>query len=183
MADQESFEDFYLGTRLRLLRQLSLMTGDREQAEDALQEAYVRAWLRWVKVAALESPEGWVRTVAWRIAVSQHRHHVTGSAKVRRFFRRDEVVADPTPNRDSSLDLATAMARLRPEHRRALVLFEVCGLSLAQVAAETGVPEGTVKSRLSRARAALGQLLGDGYQPADLPSRGERQQGMGARVS
>jgi RNA polymerase sigma-70 factor (ECF subfamily) len=183
MADQEAFEDFYLGTRLRLLRQLSLMTGDREQAEDVLQEAYVRAWLRWGKVAGLESPEGWVRTVAWRVAVSQHRHHVTGAAKVRTFFRRDEVVPDPTPKSDSALDLAAAMTRLKPEHRRALVLFEVCGLSLAQVAAETGVPEGTVKSRLARARAALGQMLGDGYQPAGVAAPGEQQHGMGAAVS
>src|SRR5438045_465363 len=51
MADPEAFEEFYLGTRLRLLRQLTLMTGDRQQAEDVLQEAYVRAWLRWPKVA------------------------------------------------------------------------------------------------------------------------------------
>lgn len=183
MADQEAFEEFYLGTRLRLLRQLSLMTGDREQAEDVLQEAYVRAWLRWGKVAGLESPEGWVRTVAWRVAVSQHRHQMTGLAKVRRFFRRDEAAVDPTPNSDSALDLAAAMNRLRPEHRRALVLFEVCGLSLAQVAAETGVPEGTVKSRLARARAALGQMLGDGYQPAGVAAPGGQQQGMGAALS
>jgi RNA polymerase sigma-70 factor (ECF subfamily) len=185
MADQGAiaFEEFYLGTRLRLLRQLSLMTGDRQQAEDALQEAYVRAWLRWGKVSRLESPEGWVRTVAWRVAISQHRHSVTGSDLVRRYLRRAEAVADPATNSDSALDLSAALARLRPEHRRTLVLFEVCGLSVAQVAAETGVAEGTVKSRLARARTTLGQLLGAVYQPLGGSSPGDREPGMEARLS
>lgn len=183
MADPEAFEEFYLGTRLRLLRQLALMTGDRQQAEDVLQEAYVRAWLRWPKVARLESPEGWVRTVAWRVAVSQHRHAVTGSDRVRRFFRRDDAVSDPALDRDRALDLAEAMSRLTPEHRRTLVLFEMCGLTVAQVARETDVAEGTVKSRLARARRTLGQLLGDGYQqPAGVRAPRAQQQGAGASV-
>lgn len=182
MADPGAFEEFYLGTRLRLLRQLTLMTGDRQQAEDVLQEAYVRAWLRWAKVAHLESPEGWVRTVAWRVAVSQHRHTETGRDRVRRMFRREDVVSDPAPGRDSALDLAAALGRLTPEQRRALVLFEVCGLSVAQVALETDVAEGTVKSRLARARHALAQLLGESYQPSAVPAPGGHRDGMGASV-
>jgi RNA polymerase sigma-70 factor (ECF subfamily) len=183
MADQGAFEEFYLGTQLRLLRQLSLMTGDREQAEDVLQEAYVRAWLRWEKVSRLESPEGWVRTVAWRVAISQRRHAMTGADRVRSLFRRNEAVADPTPNSDSALDLTAALARLGPEHRRTLVLFEVCGLSVAQVATETGVAEGTVKSRLARSRVALGQLLGDGYLPGEESSPADREPGMEVHLS
>lgn len=182
MADPGAFEEFYLGTRLRLLRQLTLMTGDRQQAEDVLQEAYVRAWVRWGKVGRLESPEAWVRTVAWRVAVSQHRHAASGADRVRRFFPRADVVSDPGPARDSAIDLAAALARLTPEHRRALVLFELCGLSVAQVALETEVAEGTVKSRLARARAALGQLLGAGYQTSGFDEPGERRQGWGAAV-
>ncbi len=171
--DQRSFEDFYVGTRVRLLRQLAMMTGDAEQAADVLQEAFVRAWQRWDKVSGLESPEGWVRTVAWRVAISQHRHSMVGADRIRRLFGSHGQVDDHTDRRVEAMDLQTALARLSPEHRRVLVLHEMCGLSVREVAAETGVPEGTVKSRLSRARDAMTDALGRGYPSSPSPEGAE----------
>jgi RNA polymerase sigma-70 factor (ECF subfamily) len=174
MSDQQAFDEFYLQTRLHLLRQLTMMTGDQEQAADVLQEAYARAWQRWRRVSTLADPAAWVRTVAWRVAVSQHRRTVLARDKLRRFFA-PEPVMDPTPARDQTLDLWAALGLLTPEHRRALVLYEMCGLSVAQVAAETGVAEGTVKSRLSRARAALLAALGPAYLDGAPGPAGERR--------
>jgi len=162
MVDELEFDTFYLGTRLRLLRQLTMMTGDAEQAADVLQEAYARAWQRWHRVSTLADPAGWVRTVAWRVAVSQHRRSLVAADRLRRFFG-PEAALDRTPDRDQAIDLHGALRLMSPEHRRALVLYEMCGLSVGQVAAETGVAEGTVKSRLARARAALAAVLGPGY--------------------
>ena len=73
MPDQSSFDAFYATTRDRLFRQLTVMTADPEQAQDALQEAYSRAWQRWTRVSRMDDPAAWVRTVAWRVAVSHHR--------------------------------------------------------------------------------------------------------------
>ena len=160
MSDQDDFDEFYTGSRLRLLRQLTLMTGDPEQAADVLQEAYSRAWQRWRRVSRLNDPAAWVRTVAWRVAVSQHRRALVATDKLRR-FRTSEV--DSRPWTEEHLDLQRALGALSTEHRRALVLYEMCGLSVPEVAAETGVPVGTVKSRLSRARAALAAALGPAY--------------------
>lgn len=173
MSDQAAFDEFYLGTRLHLLRQLTMMTGDREVAADVLQEAYARAWQRWRRVSRLSDPAAWVRTVAWRVAISQHRRSLVASDRLRRFFA-PEVTADPTPVSDRALDLRAALRLLSPEHRRVLVLYEMCGLSIAQVAAETDVAEGTVKSRLARARAALAAALGPQYAgvPADTGPEG-----------
>ena len=162
MLDERAFDEFYLGTRLHLLRQLTMMTGDVEQAADVLQEAYARAWQRWGHVSTLAEPAAWVRTVAWRVAVSQHRRSLVAADKFRRFLV-PEAVLDRTPDRDDTIDLRRALRLLSPEHRRALVLYEMCGMSVAQVAAETGVAEGTVKSRLARARTAVGTLLGRDY--------------------
>ncbi len=162
MGDQAAFDEFYLGTRLHLLRQLTMMTGDGEQASDVLQEAYARAWHRWRRVSKLSDPAAWVRIVAWRVAISQHRRSLVASDRLHRYFV-PEVAADPTPASDAALDLRAALELLSPEHRRALVLYEMCGLSIAQVAAETEVPEGTVKSRLARARATLAAVLGPQY--------------------
>jgi RNA polymerase sigma-70 factor (ECF subfamily) len=174
VADQRDFDEFYVGTRVRLLRQLTAMTGDAEQAADVLQEAYARAWQRWRRVSGFDEPAAWVRVVAWRIAVSQHRRAVVGRDRSRRFFGASEAV-DLPPHSDEVLDIRTALRQLSPEHRRALVLYEMCGLSVPQVAAETGVAEGTVKSRLARARAALAARLGADYLDvtADAAVEGE----------
>lgn len=177
MADQGSFDGFYLGTRVQLLRQLTMMTGDAEQAADALQEAYARAWVRWDRVSGLESPAAWVRTVAWRVAISQHRRSMVASDRLRRFFALEGAV-DETPVRDEVLDLRAALRLLSPEHRRALVLYEMCGLSIAQVAAETEVAEGTVKSRLARGRSALAAAMGPTYVTAGVSDRAA-ERGMG----
>lgn len=165
MVGEGDFDEFYLVSRPRLLRQLTVMTGDAEQATDVLQEAYTRAWQRWRRVSRLDNPEAWVRTVAWRVAVSQHRRTLVAADRLRRLFGPAEVVTQPA-HRDVVLDIRAALRQLSPEHRRALVLYEMCGLSVPQVAAETGVAEGTVKSRLSRARAALEAALGDDYLTA-----------------
>jgi RNA polymerase sigma-70 factor (ECF subfamily) len=166
MVDEGGFDEFYLVSRPRLLRQLAMMTGSADQAADALQEAYTRAWQRWRRVSRLDNPEAWVRTVAWRVAVSQHRRTIVAADKMRRLFKPADAIDQPVRS-DEVLDIREALGQLSPEHRRALVLYEMCGLSVPEVAAETGVPVGTVKSRLSRARAALEAALGAGYLTAE----------------
>ena len=163
MNEPQAFDEFYLGTRLHLLRQLTMMTGDAEQAADVLQEAYARAWQRWRRVSHLADPAAWVRTVAWRVAISQHRRSLVAADRFRRLLIAEATI-DRAHDQEEALDLRAALRALSPEHRRALVLYEMCGLSVPQVAAETGVPEGTVKSRLARARTALAAALGPDYQ-------------------
>ena len=165
MADPASFDEFYVGTRSATLRQLTAMTTDPELAADVVQEAYARAWQRWGRVSQLADPRAWVRTVAWRLAVSHHRR----ASVARRFL---PVIGRPESDRvagadESRLDVEDALRRLPPEHRRALVLHDLVGLTISEVATETGVPDGTVKSRLSRARANLLALLGEDYVSDD----------------
>jgi RNA polymerase sigma-70 factor, ECF subfamily len=173
MPDSDSFDEFYLATRLSVLRQLTVMTADRELAADVVQEAYSRAWQRWSHVATLGDPRAWVRTVAWRIAVSQHRRTAVAARLIPQLRRRAEVEGGDSA--EECMDVEDALRRLPDEHRRALVLHEMCGMSVKEVAEETGTAEGTVKSRLSRARANLAAALGEGYQPGPVVkvSKGE----------
>ncbi|WP_107775142.1 RNA polymerase sigma factor [Nocardioides sediminis] len=169
MADEASFDEFYLSTREAVLRQLTAMTLDRELAADAVQEAYARAWQRWPRVSRLAEPSAWVRTVAWRLAISQFRRR----AVARRMLRRLQLERDPMEveaSADVAIDVVTALRALSAEHRRVLVLHELVGLSVREVAAETGVAEGTVKSRLSRARERLGVALGPEYLAGPAPA-------------
>lgn len=73
MPDAESFDDFYRTTRARTCACIYALTGDLAEAQDATQEAYIRAWERWRNVGEYADPEAWVRTVAWRVAASQWR--------------------------------------------------------------------------------------------------------------
>jgi RNA polymerase sigma-70 factor (ECF subfamily) len=164
MADRATFDEFYVGTRDRVLRQLTVMTTDPELAGDVVQEAYARAWQRWSRVSGLDDPAAWVRTVAWRVAVSHFRRVSVASRRLTRLTREQEHRLQEES--DTRLDVEAALRRLTAEHRRVLVLHEMVGLTVAQIAAETGVAEGTVKSRLFRARAQLVAALGGEYSAA-----------------
>ncbi len=151
------FDAFYVASRRRLLGQLALMTGDADQAQDVVQEAFVRAWQHWDRLRTLDNPEAWVRTVAWRLAVSRWRR----SRRAVRLYPRVAVAeASPPQGTDEELDVRAALGRLPEGQRLVLVLHELCDLSVEQVARQTGLPVGTVKSRLARGRAALADLLG-----------------------
>jgi RNA polymerase sigma-70 factor, ECF subfamily len=155
MPDAGAFDDFYLATREQTLRQLTAMTADRELAADVVQDAYERAWRSWRKVSRLQHPQAWVRRVAWNAAVSQYRRRAVAARFLPMLAGRDV----PPPSTEDRLDVEEALRQLGAERRRALVLHDLCGMSVAEVAQETGVAEGTVKSRLSRARADLAAAL------------------------
>ena len=71
--DREEFTSFYAATFGRLVGQLYAMTGDRAEAQDAVQEAFVRAWARHGRIDRDLGAEAWVRVAAWRIAASRRR--------------------------------------------------------------------------------------------------------------
>lgn len=153
----EEFDAFYASTARGLCAQVYALTGDWAEAQDCVQEAYARAWQRWSSVRILDQPAAWVRLVAFRLARSRWRRAQQGLALSRRSARPDETCG-PTPD---AVALTTALRQLPEDQRRALVLHHLADLSVAQVARETCVPEGTVKARLSRGRAALAALLTD----------------------
>ena len=151
------FDAFYAGTNRRVLHQMYAMTGNLADAQELVQEAYARAWQRWSAVADYDDPEAWVRTVAWRLAASRWRKTKNGVAAM---LRHGPAPDTPEPSIDN-VALVAALKQIPEAQRRAIVLHHLSGLSVAEVAHETGAPEGTVKARLSRGRAALAELLAD----------------------
>src|SRR5690348_12908979 len=67
------FDDFYRSTAPALLHHLHAFTGSYAEAQDCLQEAYSRAWIRWSEVGTYDQPAAWVRTVAVRHAISRYK--------------------------------------------------------------------------------------------------------------
>jgi RNA polymerase sigma-70 factor (ECF subfamily) len=156
MRDTHSFDEFYRSTSVRLMRYGYAVTGDLTEAQDVVQEAYTRAWQRWRTVAEHPNPEGWVRVVAARIATDRWRRLGRWHAAQRRTGQPEPVRA---PNEDT-VYLVAALRRLPVDQRRALALHYLFDLPVAEIAEETGVAVGTVKSWLSRGRAGLAEALG-----------------------
>jgi RNA polymerase sigma-70 factor (ECF subfamily) len=143
----------------RVHRFILRMVGSREEAMDLTQEAFIKAW------QALPDwrPEAQFHTWLFRIASNtamdalRRRRTVEWIALDDQFDRAADT-PDPQAQLESKQRLKAmdaAIARLPAEQREAILLREVEDLSYAEIAAATGANEGTVKSRLARARASL----------------------------
>jgi RNA polymerase sigma-70 factor (sigma-E family) len=155
VTDVEGFDEFYRGSRQRLLGFVYVLTGDLAEAQDAVQEAYVRAWQRWSTLSRYDDPEAWMRVVASRIAVSSWR---SLRGRTRAYLRHGARDATPPPSTDT-VDVVAALRRLPEEQRMAIAMYYLLGMPVADGARETGAAVGTVKARLSRGRTALAGLL------------------------
>jgi RNA polymerase sigma-70 factor (ECF subfamily) len=131
------------------------LTNDPSRAQDVVQETLLRAWRRPQVLDQTDGPAGaWLYTVARNIVIDDQR-----SARMRREVTTDtppdQTTADET---DAALDawlVADALERLSPEHREVIVQCYYRGRSAAEVATATGIPPGTVKSRLHYGLRAL----------------------------
>lgn len=111
----------------------------------------MRAWNKRRQLDRDHAPEAWVRTVACRRAVSRWRRVRRGRHA---WDRYGSSAAVPGPDA-ATVDLTAALRLLPVRQRLCAALFYVCDLPVEQIAAETGLATGTVKTHLSRARAAL----------------------------
>jgi RNA polymerase sigma-70 factor, ECF subfamily len=160
MHGDDDFEDFYQASYPRLVGQLTVMTGSLEDAEDAVQEAFARASTRWPRLRAYDAPEAWVRRVALNLATSGLRRARRQLAALARLGTASGEPAQATDR----LAIQAGLRRLPLRHRQVLVLHYGADLPIEEVARQLRVPTGTVKSRLARARAALGVHLEEGQE-------------------
>ena len=151
----DGFAAFYASSYRRLLGQLFAVTGDLAEAENALQEAYARAFVRWSRVRDYDLPEAWVRRVALNLAAMAAR---TLRRRARALLRvgPPPLVPELSPE---VIDLHDALRALPLAQRQVIVLHHLVGLPVDEVARELRLTPGTVKSRLARGRAAMAATL------------------------
>jgi len=162
--DEATFDEFYSASFQRVTGQVYAMIGNRDEAQECVQEAFARAWAHRRKLDRAEHPEAWVRTTAYRLAVSRWRRTTRGRRPTDRAVGPPLETAAPS---ETHVALVAALKQLPEAQRQALVLHHIADLPVHDVAREVGVPEGTIKARLSRGRAALAVLLADD-RPGDL---------------
>lgn len=158
MSHRELIHDLYLASYQRLVLQLYPVTGELGEAQEVVQEAFVKLLASPSQISALANPEAWLRTVALNLARSRRRR---GKVMERLLGR---VGAGSTDAPDASPDHVALMAALRTlpaGQREAIALHYLADLPITEVAEVLRVSVGTVKSRLARGRTALARLLGE----------------------
>jgi RNA polymerase sigma-70 factor (ECF subfamily) len=150
------FTTFYEREAPRLVRSLTLMTGEPALAEEVVAEAFARAWSRWPQVRGHDHPAAWVMRVAFNESRSRFRRRSLERRRAHQVARRDES-HDPEPA--ALQPLWAAVLRLGERERSLLALRYVADLPQADIAALLGIPAGTVASGLNRARQRLAETL------------------------
>jgi RNA polymerase sigma-70 factor (ECF subfamily) len=163
-----AFEQFCSNEYGRIVAAVALITGNRESAADAVNEAMARAWSRIRRGQTLDPLGAWVRVVALNIARDGHRH--------RRVEEKHASALVATIRNDTthsnwglSIDVRRALESLPRRQREVAVLRFVCDLSVEEIAAELGIAVGTTKSSLARARIALRGALQE--RPEEVSAR------------
>ena len=134
---------------------------DVERAQDAVQQAFLLAWRELPKLRDAERFEVWLHRLVVNACYEEFRRHRRWSANVRTLPIDGPGGPDQTVSIDDRDALERAFGRLSPEHRAVVVLHHHAGLPLAEIAEVSGVPVGTVKSRLHYATRTLRESLAD----------------------
>ncbi|MFD3561396.1 sigma-70 family RNA polymerase sigma factor [Streptomyces sp. NPDC058686] len=148
---------------------LRLCDGDRQRAEDLVQETFVRAWQHPEALHAdYESVRPWLFTVGRRLAIDARRARLARPPEIGGVVLESaRVCADHAERSAAALDVREAVATLSPQHRAVLLQVYFRGASVAEAAEALGIPPGTVKSRAYYALRALRRVLpGYGANPA-----------------
>ena len=155
LANEPALAEVFERSYRRLVVQLYGVVGDLVEAEDLVQEAFVRAASSGRRFSAVDNPEAWLR----RTAVNLHRNRWR---KLRNFSRIRHRLENPTdpPGLDDKVVVIQALRGLPEQQRQVLALHYLADLSIEDVAATLGCAVGTVKSRLARGRDAMALALG-----------------------
>ena len=135
----------------RLVRSLTVICGNSEEAADAVQDAFVKAHLKWRKISTYDDPVGWIRRVAINKVRDGHRSRVRRDRAVERMGHEVKL----TSEQPDISEVAELLSTLPKQQRAAAAMFYVEQLSVLEIAQALEVSEGAVKFHLHQARQKL----------------------------
>lgn len=156
---KEDFDELYRTTYQRIFATLVMILKDRAAAEDATQEAFLRAFRAWKSWKQDAPAEAWVHRIALNVAFTNRRREQwreIGNLVLR--LGRPEA---PDPTEGAHPDLRRELRALPPKQAAAIVLRYLHGYTNREIALALGIPERTVASRLAAAKARLKVRLGE----------------------
>jgi len=161
----QQLESLFRDTRGELLGTLYYLIGNMEDAKDALQETFIKCWRKQDQVDSIDNLKAWV----FRIALNTGRDiRKTAWKRRRQSLAEESTMFSTFESPDANLErseqinqLSQAVMRLRPKEQEVFLLRQNGGLTYEQIAAATGLPLGTVKTRMRAAISRLRESVGD----------------------
>jgi RNA polymerase sigma-70 factor (ECF subfamily) len=145
------FEEFYGTNHTRLFTALCLVTGNREEAEEITQDAFLRVFERWDRVAEMDDADGYL----FRVGMNQFRNRYKRTRlALRRTFLPSRTV-DELVDIETRDEVVRLLQRLTPRERAAVVLTAIVDLPAEEAGRLLGIRAGTVRALTARARAQL----------------------------
>jgi RNA polymerase sigma-70 factor (ECF subfamily) len=151
------FEDFYEAQHRSLFGAMCLITGNRHDAEEITQEAFVTIWERWDRVEGMENPAGYL----YRTAMNTFRMRFRRAKIAARRVARSVAKSDDLDVFEARHELDRGLATLTPRQRAAVVLTELLELSSVEAGKAMGVKPATVRKLASQGRGALRGAIGE----------------------
>jgi RNA polymerase sigma-70 factor (ECF subfamily) len=150
--DTPSFEEFYEATFRRLYTALCLVTGDRHEAEEVAQDAFLRVFERWDRVGKVEDPTAYVFRVAMNVFRNRYRRT---SLAVRRAFFLAPAATDDLAAVETHDEVIRLLRGLDPKQRAAVLLTSILDYSAEEAGRMLGLRASSVRSLTTRARARM----------------------------
>jgi RNA polymerase sigma factor (sigma-70 family) len=147
-----TFEDFFAATNPRLFTALWLVTGDRYEAEEIAQDAFLRVFERWDRVGGLDDPESYVFRTAMNVFRNRYRR---AKLAVRRSLSLAPHAADELAAVEDRDEIIRLLRPLPPRQRAAVVATSILDLSADEAGRVLGMRSATVRALTSRARSRL----------------------------
>lgn len=145
------FETFFEDERDRLFKALYFITGDRDDAEELTQEAFLRLWERWDDIDQIDDPTGYL----FRVALNGFRMRRRRAAVALRKLAPIAEPSDAFVEADMRADVRALLLRLTPRQRAALLLVDLLGHSPEQAGLILRVRPSTVRSLATQGRQTL----------------------------
>jgi RNA polymerase sigma-70 factor, ECF subfamily len=149
--EAQEFESFFRANERRLYGTLCVVTGDPREAEELMQEAFLRVWERWDRVSVMNDPAAYLYRTAFNLFRSRLRRLIRAA--------RRTVLPEPPTNTsdqiDDRVDLLAALRRLSTRQRAAVVLLDLMDLPSEEAGEILGVKAVTVRTLASQARRSL----------------------------
>lgn len=155
-GDRYAFEELFHRHHRQLYRLAKITSRNPDDAADALQDAMLAAHRRAATFRYDASVSSWLYRIVVNSCLDRLRRNKTHAATP---IDDDVPIGDPTTRVDTAIMVERALLRLPVEQRAVIVAVDMQGYSVAETAQLLGVPEGTVKSRCSRARVKLARTL------------------------
>jgi len=148
----DTFEDFFAATNARLFTALWLVTGDRFEAEEIAQDAFLRVLERWDRVSRLDNPEGYLFRTAMNVFRSRYRRTALA---LRRSISLSPHATDELATVEDRDQVIRLLRPLPPRQRAAVVATSILDLSAEEAGRLLGMRSATVRSLTSRARTSM----------------------------